>query len=264
MSVRPEGTPIWADAMYPDLEAAKAFYSELFGWTYDPGAAEFGNYTQAKNADGKHVAALVPQMPGAEGVPPSWNLYLAAPDVAATAGKVTGAGGTLMMEPMPVADFGTMVTVQDPAGVMFSLWQPGTHEGFEAVNGPGAFCWAEVNTRDAAKTDAFFTSVFPYDAKKVADEEVDFHVWMLDDAPALGRMQMGDNFPEHVPSYVNVYFVVEDCDDAVATVQRLGGKLHFGPMDSPFGRMASVADPQGCAFSVIDVTKTQGEMPPME
>ncbi|MYW64387.1 VOC family protein [Streptomyces sp. SID8379] len=261
MSARPEGSPVWADAMYPDLEAAKAFYAELFGWSYDPGSEQFGNYTQAKTADGKHVAALVPQMPGTEGVPPSWNLYLAAPDVTASAAKARSAGGTLMTEPMQVGDFGTMVTVQDPAGVMFSLWQPASHEGFEKVNEPGAFCWAEVNTRDAAKTDAFFTSVFPYEVKTIPDENMDFDVWQLDGAPSLGRMQMTDDFPAHVPSYVNVYFVVEDCDAAVATVQRLGGKVYFGPMDSPFGRCASIADPQGCAFSIIDVSNAKGEMP---
>ncbi|MYS41169.1 VOC family protein, partial [Streptomyces sp. SID5998] len=26
MAVRPEGTPCWADAMFPDIEAAKRFY----------------------------------------------------------------------------------------------------------------------------------------------------------------------------------------------------------------------------------------------
>lgn len=264
MPAQPEGAPVWADAMFPDLEAAKAFYAELFGWSYDAGFAEFGNYTQARTADGKHVAALSPQMPGMEGVPASWNLYLATSDIGAVAEKVGAAGGTLMTEPMQVGPFGTMATVQDPAGVVFGVWQPASHKGFEKVNEPGAYCWAEVNTRDAAKTDAFFTAVFPYEAKKIADEHVDFHVWQLGGQPYLGRMKMTDEFPPHVPSYVNVYFVVEDCDAAVETVQRLGGKLHFGPMDSPFGRFASVADPQGAAFSVIDVTAAKGEMPPMD
>ncbi|MGY0488469.1 VOC family protein [Streptomyces sp. WG-D5] len=261
MSARPEGAPVWADAMFPDLEAAKAFYAELFGWTYDEGSPEYGNYTQARTPDGKHVAALVPQMPGAEGVHPAWNLYLGTSDIDAVAERIKDAGGSLMMDPMRVASFGTMVTAQDPAGVVFSVWQPDTHEGFEKVNEPGAYCWAEVNTRNAERTDSFFPTVFGYGVKKMADEHVDFNVWELNGEPTMGRMRMTDDFPPHVPSYVNVYFTVEDCDAAVATVQRLGGKLHFGPTDSPFGRFAAVADPQGAAFSVIDVTAAKGEMP---
>ncbi|MFI0236051.1 VOC family protein [Streptomyces sp. NPDC016845] len=261
MPAPPDGAPVWADAMFLDLEAAKAFYTELFGWSYDPGAEEHGDYTQATTAAGKHVAALMPRMPGGESVPPAWNLYFATSDIAATAERVEQAGGVLAAEPTQVGDFGTMVTAQDPAGCSFSLWQPAGLEGFETVNEPGAFCWAEINSRDAAKTDAFFTAVFPYEVKKVADEHVDFHVWQLGGHPVLGRMRMTDAFPEHVPSYVNVYFVVEDCDAALATVQRLGGTLHYGPMDSPFGRFAAVADPQGVAFTVIDVTAAEGRMP---
>jgi len=42
---------------------------------------------------------------------------------------------------------------------------------------------------------------------------------------------------------------------------KLGGKLQFGPMDSPYGRFAALIDPQGAAFAVIDLSKPQGEMP---
>ncbi|ALU95086.1 hypothetical protein WQO_18215 [Streptomyces globisporus C-1027] len=66
-----------------------------------------------------------------------------------------------------------------------------------------------------------------------------------------------------MPSYVNVYFAVPDCDAAVARTTERGGALHFGPADSPFGRFAVLGDPQGAAFAVIDVTTTQGGMPDM-
>ena len=260
MAARPEGAPIWADAMFPDLEAAKNFYGELLGWTFEEGQEEFGNYTQAKS-DGKRVGALSPQMPGMEDTPPAWNLYLATPDINATVTRVKEAGGTAMMEPMQVGDFGTMVSAQDPSGVFFSVWQPGTHDGFEKAGEPGSFAWAEVTTRDTAKADAFFEAVFPYEVKKMVDENVDFNVWQLDGKPQLGRFKMTDDFPPQVPPYVNLYFAVDDCDAAVATVTKLGGKLHYGPMDTPFGRFAAVADQQGAAFSVIDMSTTEGEMP---
>lgn len=77
----------------------------------------------------------------------------------------------------------------------------------------------------------------------------------------LGRMKMDSDFPPDVPPYIQVYFGVPDCDEAVAKTQKHGGKLHFGPMDSPFGRFAAVTDPQGAAFAVIDMSTTVGEMP---
>ncbi|MEI5097411.1 VOC family protein [Streptomyces sp. PmtG] len=260
MTTHAEGAPCWADAMFPDVGAAKDFYGELFGWTFAEGAVEFGGYTQAFK-DGKAVAAVVPQMPGMAGQPPAWNLYFATPDIAATAAKVRDNGGTTVMEPMAVGDFGSMLTAQDPSGVYFSAWQPNTHHGFELMGASGAFCWAEVTTRDADKADAFFPSVFPYEVKRMEDEQIDFHVWQLGGQPVAGRLKMTADSPAEVPPYVNVYFGVDDCDAAVETVRRSGGALHFGPMSSPFGRFATVGDPQGAAFSVIDLSTTEGEMP---
>ena len=93
------------------------------------------------------------------------------------------------------------------------------------------------------------------------DDAVDYRMFGVGDRTVLGRMKMTEDFPPEMPSYVNVYFVVSDCDDAVAKATKLGGVLRFGPTDSPFGRFAALSDPQGANFSVIDVTTTQGEMP---
>lgn len=259
MAVQPEGTPCWADAMFSDVEGAKSFYGDVLGWTFGEASSEYGNYTQAY-ADGKAVAAVVPPMPGQEGQS-QWCLYLASPDAAATAGKIRDNGGDVLMEPMAVGDFGTMCLARDPSGAVFGVWQAGQHEGFEAIGEPGAYAWAEVFTREPAKTDDFLTAVFPYRAKQMEDDAVDFRIFDIGENTVLGRMKMTDDFPPEVPSYVNVYFAVSDCDDAVAKATKLGGVLRFGPMSSPFGRFAALTDPQGASFSVIDLSTTEGEMP---
>jgi hypothetical protein len=245
--------------MFADVEGAKSFYGDVLGWTFGESSSEFGNYTQAY-ADGKAVAAVVPPMPGQEGHS-AWCLYLASPDAEATAAKIRDNGGETLMDPMQVGEFGTMLLARDPSGVVFGVWQAGTHEGFEAQAVPGAFCWAEVFTREPEKSDAFFPAVFPYSMVKMADEHVDFRMYNLGDRTVLGRMKMGDEFPPEVPPYLNVYFTVADCDAAVAKATERGGVLRFGPMTMPFGRFAALTDPQGAAFSVIDVNTTEGEVP---
>ncbi|MFF4116723.1 VOC family protein [Streptomyces sp. NPDC001714] len=259
MATQPEGTPCWADAMFSDLEGAKSFYGEVLGWTFGESSSEYGNYTQAY-ANGKAVAAVVPPMPGQEGQS-QWCLYLASPDAAATAARIRANGGEVLMEPMQVGEFGTMCLAREPSGAVFGIWQGGVHEGFEATAVPGAYCWAEFFTREPEQTDPFLAAVFPYMVRQIEDSNVDFRTFHLREQPVLGRMRMTDDFPPEVPSYVNVYFAVADCDEAVAKATKLGAALRFGPMTSPFGRMAALTDPQGANFSVIDVTTTEGEMP---
>ncbi|MEU8530415.1 MULTISPECIES: VOC family protein [Streptomyces] len=264
MAARPEGTPVWTDAMFTDVNGAKTFYGEVLGWTFGEESTEFGNYTQAYK-DGKAVAAVVPPMPGQGDPVSAWCLYFASDDVNATAQKITAAGGKVLMEPMQVGDFGSMVLGQDPTGVVFGAWQGGAHEGFELEGKTGSYAWAEVFTRDPAKSDAFLTSVFGYNAKKMADEHVDYKVFDLGgEMPVLGRMKMtAEDFPAEIPPYIQIYFAVDDCDAAVAKAEKLGGKKVFGPMGSPFGRFAAIVDPQGAAFAVIDMSTTEGEMPEM-
>jgi predicted enzyme related to lactoylglutathione lyase len=247
--------------MFSDVEGAKSFYGDVLGWTFGESSSAYGNYTQAFS-DGKAVAAVVPPMTGQEGQS-AWCLYFASTDAAATAAKIKDNGGEVLMEPMQVGEFGTMALARDPSGAVFGVWQAGTHEGFEATGVPGAYGWAEVFTREPEKSDAFFPAVFPFSAKQMADEGVDYRIFSLGENPVLGRMKMTDDFPPEVPPYVNLYFTVEDCDAAVSKATDRGGVLRFGPMDSPFGRFAALSDPQGASFSVIDTKTTQGEMPQM-
>ncbi|MGW1980023.1 VOC family protein [Streptomyces sp. NPDC001889] len=259
MAVRPEGTPCWADAMFPDLEAAKRFYGELLGWTFGESSAEFGHYTQA-TLDGRAVAAVFPRDPGTD-TPAAWNLYFATPDAEATASAIRENGGELVKEPMTVADFGRMVVARDPSGVYFSAWQAGAHEGFETTGEPGSYAWAEVCTREERKADSFFPVVFPFQVERMESERVDYRLWRVGGEPVGGRLKMSDNFPPEAPPFINVYFSVADTDAAVATVRSLGGQLLYGPKDSPFGRFAPVMDPQGAVFTVIDTGTRAGEMP---
>ncbi|MER5963409.1 VOC family protein [Streptomyces sp. NPDC002057] len=262
MGASPAGTPIWADAMFNDVEGAKTFYGDVLGWTFGESSSEYGNYTQAfKN--GKAVAAVVPPMPGQDGdMPSAWCLYFSSPDAAATAERIRSAGGTVLMEPMQVGDFGTMCLAQEPSGATFGVWQPGQHTGFELQGETGSYAWAEVFTREPAKADPFFTAVFGYGSKTMRDGEMDYRVFDLGADPVLGRMVMtAEDFPPEIPSYIQLYFAVDNCDKAVEAAERLGGRKVFGPMDSPFGRFAAILDPQGAAFAVIDVRTTVGDMP---
>ena len=72
------GTFSWADLSTTDQDAAKTFYSGLFGWEADDRPVGDGIYYSMQQIDGKNVAAISPQ-PDAQreaGVPPLWNSYI--------------------------------------------------------------------------------------------------------------------------------------------------------------------------------------------
>ncbi|GAA2251836.1 hydrolase [Streptomyces ruber] len=259
MAVPPEGTPCWADVMSRDAEEAKSFYGDVLGWTFRDLQTDYGTYTQACTG-GHAVAAVVPPIPGQE-ERAAWCVYLASPDVAATAARIREHGGEILLEPMRADDLGAMLLARDPGGVVFGVWQAGTHEGFGTTGVTGAYCWSEIFTREPGKSDAFFPAVFGYRAKQLDDPEVDFRLFDVDGDTVLGRMRMPDDFLPDVPPFINPYFAVEDCDATVARATRWGAVSRFGPADSPFGRFATIGDPHGALFSVIDPDTARGEIP---
>ncbi|WP_217188992.1 VOC family protein [Streptomyces buecherae] len=264
MAVFPEGVPCWVDVALPDVAAGKRFYGELLGWTFGPAAPDYGSYTQAFHG-GRNVAALVAKPDGR--MPTAWNVYLATADVFGTAVRARAAGGTVIMDPVRVGDFGTMAVIADPGGAVFNLWQAGSHAGFEEQGQPGSYGWAEVYTRAPERVDAFYEDVFGLRAE--VDDEAgrpDFVRWVPRGRPAgarhavSGRGLISSGYPEEMPAHFLTYFVVEDCDAAVAATGRLGGRVAIDPVTTPHGRSAVVVDNQGASFAVID-TRTRGDTP---
>ena len=88
-----QGTPSWIELMTPDQGAAQTFYGGLFGWSYDDhDMCDMGHYYIPK-FDGDEIGGISGQMPGMEGHPAFWGVYLAVDDVDATTAKVEPAGG---------------------------------------------------------------------------------------------------------------------------------------------------------------------------
>ena len=51
-----------------------------------------------------------------------------------------------------------------------------------------------------------------------------------------------------MPAAWSVYFGVADCDHSVSEVVSLGGEVVMAAENTPYGRIATVADPTGAVF----------------
>ncbi len=244
-----QGTPNWVDLQTTDQAAAKAFYTGLFGWTYDDQPMPQGPvYSMAMLGD-HTVAAIAPQPPemAAAGVPPTWNTYLAVDSVDDAMAKVEAAGGKVAMAPFDIIDAGRMAFVLDPAGATVALWQASQHIGATLVNEPGAVIWNELISNDPGVV-SFYADVLGLTTSTMDMGGGEYTLFEVD-----GQM-VGGTTPPPVPGTPNhwhVYFAVTDADAAVAKVTELGGTVLAEPFDTPVGRMALVRDPQGAMFSVI-------------
>jgi uncharacterized protein len=246
----PAGTPCWVDLGAGDTAQAAAFYSGVFGWTVQPGMPEAGNYSMCE-VGGQAVAGIGQKM-SAE-MPTVWTTYLASDDVDATVERVRAAGGQVVMEPMDVMEAGRMAIATDPGGAAFGIWQSGLHTGAGRANEPGSLIWNENMSRDFEANKAFYQAVFGYEYGDMSTGDFRYATLDLDGRPAGGIGELGASVPAEHPAHWSAYFGVQDTDATVAKVTELGGRVIQPAWDSPYGRMAVLADDQGAVFSVMSV-----------
>jgi uncharacterized protein len=245
------GTPSWVDLSTSDVDAARRFYGELFGWeTEEAGPPEQTGGYMFFLKDGRKVAGLGPRQD--ESQPPAWTPYVSTDDADALAERARQAGGTVLFEPMDVVDAGRMALFAHQAAGVVGAWQPGQMIGAELVNEPGSLDWNELHTRDTEGAKAFLTSVFGWDARDSDFGGTTYTIFHLGEPGIAGQMQMPPGVPDEVPAYWANMFAVEDCDAALETLQGQGGTVRAGPMEmQDVGRFAYVSDPQGALFGVI-------------
>ncbi|HTZ09049.1 MAG TPA: VOC family protein [Acidimicrobiales bacterium] len=247
----PAGAPCWIDLSTSDVGQARAFYGAVFGWGAHEPQLEFGGYFSFTR-HGARTAGCMAAMPG--GGHDTWTTYLAVDDAEATLAAVTAHGGQVAVPAMTVGDLGTMAVALDPGGAAIGLWQPRSFPGFTVTGEHAAPAWFELHARDYEAALDFYTAVFGWRRVVVADDPGFRYSAVLDpegEDRMAGIMDGAASLPEGAGAHWSVYFWVDDADAAAAAVEAAGGSVTAPPVDTPYGRLAVVADPQGAPFSLM-------------
>ncbi|MET8248389.1 VOC family protein [Streptomyces sp. NPDC005202] len=243
------GTPCWVSLMVHGMAATQAFYAELFGWEFQPGPQQLGPYARAL-LDGREVAGIG-QLPPDRHLPIAWTPYLASHDVDLTAETVRLCGGTIGVGPLDAADAGRLAIGSDPSGAVFGIWQAAAHLGSGIAGVPGTPAWNELLTFETANVAKFYKALFGYEEEPVKSADLDYVTLRLDGRPVAGIHGVGHTMPRDRGPHWMTYFEVADTDDTLERLVGLGGHVLQPARDSAHGRVATVADPEGARFSLI-------------
>lgn len=248
-------TSWWVDLITSDETGAREFYGPLLGWEFVTGKMAGGGLYRIAQRDGLSLAGLMGKTGEMQQMPTQWNMHISVDDVTAAAGQVTAAGGTVAMGPFEVGTAGHSAAVIDPQGASFMLWQPSEMPGAEAVNSPGAITWLELATADVEGAQRFYSEVFDWTFEAMEGAGT---YWLIKrDGAMIGGLTSTET-PGNAgrdTSAWNVCFGIEDADKAAQFVESHDGAVTHGPMDSPYGRLVGVRDPQGATFSLLGLTK---------
>ncbi len=123
------GTLAWNELVTRDLETAKTFYQQCFGWETQTQDVEGGfEYTTIMNHGRANGGML--QMTAEWGdAPPHWMVYFSVADCDASTEKAKSLGATVHVEPRDIPEVGRFSVLQDSQGAAFTLIYLNNPEG---------------------------------------------------------------------------------------------------------------------------------------
>lgn len=120
----PAGAFCWDELVTTDAEAAKAFYSALFGWSPAPMDPENPDrYTFFMRGGDKCEAAMMPIPAEVENPQTAWIAYVAVTDLDASAARAEELGAITFVPPSEIPGYGHFSVLRDPQGANFAMYQ---------------------------------------------------------------------------------------------------------------------------------------------
>jgi predicted enzyme related to lactoylglutathione lyase len=174
--------------------------------------------------------------------------------------------------PEEVGDTGVMVFLVPPGGGTTGVWQAGTHAGSRRYHEPGAFAWAELLTPEPRAAVGFFQQVFGHEVTEYPQDDGGTYTTLVvngaevagvapapdaegePDTDAESEAQETDGAERRARLGWQVYFGVSSVKEAVLAAVAAGAEVLVEPeFEDDEGTIATLKDPQGGVFSVLEV-----------
>ena len=147
------GKVVWHDLVTPDLARARAFYGELFGWSFEDISS---GYTLVRS-DGRLVAGMASLDDKSRAS--HWLPLVSVPDVDRAVQLTTERGGRSILAPFELPSRGRLALVADPQGAAFGVVRSTGGDPADRKAGMGDWIWHEVWTDDVAASGRFYAEL---------------------------------------------------------------------------------------------------------
>ena len=236
------GKVVWHDLVTPDLARSRAFYGDLFGWSFE---SVSNGYTLVRN-HGQLVAGMASLDDKSRAS--HWLPLVSVPDVDRAVQLTTERGGRSILAPFELPSRGRVALVADPQGAAFGVVRSSGGDPADRKPTVGEWIWHEVWTDDVAASGRFYAELAGYTPKQREVFGTLYTYLVQGDHPRVGLVRKPD--PEIGNTWVT-YLRVADVASTAARAEALGGTLLMEPRaDVRNGTAAIVADPDGAGFII--------------
>jgi len=118
------GDVAWTELFSRDISRAKAFYAEVFGWTYDSFVMEAGyEYIVAKTPEAAVVGMSPVHVGPLNTTQAYWLSTIEVDDIDLAVAKAAELGAAIIQQPKDVPNIGRFAVLRDPNGAAIAMLQ---------------------------------------------------------------------------------------------------------------------------------------------
>ena len=174
--VHKPGKFVWFELITHDSEKVGSFYSDLFGWTFNP-YAENSQYLTIES-DGNEIGGLVAVSDRSMGS--RWISSLSVKDVDDTVTRVRKLGGSVLYGPAEFDNRGRFAQIGDSQGADFIILRTQQGDPKRPDPAPGSIVWVELFTRSVEEAARFYNELVSYEVLP-SEESEDHHFFAVGD-----------------------------------------------------------------------------------
>jgi hypothetical protein len=240
------GSVRWFGLLTEDAAAARAFYTDLFGWQMERTSS--GGYVAVH--DGQPMAGITqigrttPEVNEA-----TWLVGVVVSDLPESVATARRLGARVLRDVSRAEGFAQWAVIEDPQGAQVLLMVPERPLG--GVQAPGNWVWAELWTTDQEASSRFYSQVIGWEYVELDRPDGAYPTFQSAGEARAGLVpiEKGTMETEWAP-----YIGVANLEATLARARELGGKVLLEPNQEIYdGRVAALADPTGVAFLVVEL-----------
>lgn len=248
------GEFVWHDLVTDNPAACRAFYSALFGWTFEESEGIDPGYLMIKQ-QGLPMGGLVTLRRTTDPVVAQWLTYVVVPDVDRAVETFRRAGGRVFRGPLTTRKDLRVAVVADPQGAPLGLASRGPRLPPDAAAAApvavpplNQWLWMEYVATDASAALSFYADSIGF-KNEVSEARDNFTYYLL----TTGRPRAGlfrSPWQRETSAWLP-YLRVADPTATAARVAALGGTVVLPPDPGVRnGSLAIVLDPSGAPFAL--------------
>ncbi len=232
---------VWTDLSTFDLEVAKTFYSNVFGWEY------FGNgegYFMAM-ASNQEASGLyeTPEKFRQMNMPSFWMSYIQVENLEQTVKKAKESGGIIELVDTE-QQIGKIALIRDPSGAGFTVYE-GNQLNARTQNTIGTMVWNDLFVSDASLVIDFYKHIFDW---QIVESDYERYLIYNSNQENISAIQQISNEIKGKHEYWAVYFAVANLEETKQKVIANNGKVIYEDSNSVL-----LGDPFDAMFQVIIV-----------